>query len=170
MILIFIMAGSLLALILTATNLLGYSNSLEAAAEAYEQGNYEAAYQEISGLTVKEEDAQLCERYKIMANAAGVYNAYLSFSENDMQDMALDSLIRTVGRCHEYEKKAKVNGCEQELGELLSTASAALAEYGMDESKALSLYEIGDRKEYSTEVYTILQDMGWNGGSDDSDN
>ena len=97
--LIMVMAASFLALVLVGTNLFGYTLSFNNAKQAYELGDYQAAFADVSGLTVKEADQETYQKYSIMANAAGEYQAYQTFMENGIYDMALDSLIRAVGRC-----------------------------------------------------------------------
>lgn len=158
--LIFLMAGSFLALILIGTNLFGYSNSFEEAARDYGLGNYEEAYRKISGMELEEKDQDIFERYRIMANAAGQYSAYQTFMESGVYDMALDSLIRTVGRCEKYRPDAEYYGCVGELDQLRGQASGALSSFGISEERALELYENDDRSEYSEEVYRILIGAG----------
>lgn len=159
-ILIFVMAGSFLALILIGTNLFGYTSSFEEAAQEYGLGNYEEAYRRICGMELEEKDQDIFERYRIMANASGQYSAYQTFMESGVYDMALDSLIRTVGRCEKYRPDAEYYGCLNELDGLRSQASAALSSFGISEERALELYDNDDRGEYSEELYRILIGAG----------
>ncbi len=158
--LIFMMAGSFLALVLIGTNLFGYSSSFEEAAHEYGLGNYEEAYRKISGMELEEKDQDIFERYRIMANAAGQYSAYQTFMESRVYDMALDSLIRTVGRCEKYRPDAEYYGCVNELDQLRGQASGALSSFGISEERALELYGNDDRGEYSEEIYRILIGAG----------
>ena len=83
-----VMAASFLALVLVGTNLFGYTLSFNNAKQAYELGDYQAAFADVSGLTVKEADQETYQKYSIMANAAGEYQAYQTFMENGIYDMA----------------------------------------------------------------------------------
>lgn len=161
-ILIFVMVGSFLALVLIGTNLVGYSGSMSEAKKQYGLGEYEAAFQEIAGLELKEEDMETYEKYRIMANASGEYSAYQSFMETGIYDMALDSLIRAVGRCNKYQADAQAYGCTSELERLRSQAAGALSGFGISEERALELYAINDRSTYSVEISAILTQAGLN--------
>lgn len=119
-----VMAASFLALVLVGTNLFGYTLSFNNAKQAYELGDYQAAFADVSGLTVKEADQETYQKYSIMANAAGEYQAYQTFMENGIYDMALDSLIRAVGRCDKYSEEAAAYGCSTELAKIRDQAVA----------------------------------------------
>lgn len=159
-ILIFVMVGSFLALVLIGTNVVGYSGSMSEAKKHYGLGEYEVAFQEIAGLELKEEDIDTYEKYRIMANASGEYSAYQSFMESGIYDMALDSLIRAVGRCDKYQADAEIYGCTSELERVRNQAAGALSGFGISEERALELYAIKDRSDYSVEVSAVLTQAG----------
>ncbi len=159
-ILIFIMAASFFALVMIATNLLGYSNSFTEAADAYSKGNYEEAYQQVAGMNVKEADSGEYEKYKIVATIDSEYKAYESLMQGEVYDMALDSLIRAIGRCEKYEQDAATYGCAGEVEKIKAQAVEALAIFGISEEDAMNLYSIEDRKEYSKGIYNVLTAAG----------
>lgn len=159
-ILIFIMTASFLALVLIGTNLFGYSNSMEAAKQEYELGNYEQALQEIFGMEIKEEDEETYQKIWLMANAASQYSAYQSFMESGLYDMALDSLIRAIGKCEKYRPDAQLYGCEDALDKVQSRAVDALSGFGITRERAIEMYGYKDRDTYSVEIYRILEDAG----------
>ena len=158
--LIMVMAASFLALVLVGTNLFGYTLSFNNAKQAYELGDYQAAFEEVSGLTVKEADQDTYQKYSIMANAAGEYQAYQTFMENGIYDMALDSLIRAVGRCDKYSEEAAAYGCSGELAKVRDQAVAGLAGFGLTQERAQELYAESERDTYSKELYSILAAAG----------
>lgn len=158
--LIFIMAGSFFALVLVATNLMGYSNSFADAENAYNAGNYELAYQQVSGMEIKETDLEAYEKYRIMAMISGEYRAYESLMQGEFYDMALDALIRTVGRCDKYYSDAETYGCAGNVENMRAQAVGALADFGIGEEEALALFNTDDRKEYSKGIYGILKTAG----------
>ena len=160
-ILVFVMVASFLTLVIVGTNLFGYSNSMSEAEHNYELGNYELAYREVSGLVLKETDIETCEKYRVMANVAGEFSAYQSFMESNLYDMALDSLIRTVGRCQKYQAEAELYGCAQEMTRLREQTTGALASFGLTEEQALELYAIEGRDEYSEKVYAQIELAGF---------
>lgn len=159
-ILVFVMVASFLVLVILGTNLFGYSNSMANAEKEYVLGNYEAAFQEVAGMEIKEEDLALYEKYRLMANTVGEYSAYQSFMEAKVYDMALDSLIRAVGRCEKYRPDAELYACTGELDKVKGQAVSALSGFGIDETRALALFAESDRKVYSSELYAILEEAG----------
>ena len=159
-ILCFVMAGSMLALVLVGTNLFGYSNSISEAEKSYQAGDYVAAFDELSGMNIKEKDADTYEKYRILANASGEYAAYQTFLDNGYYDLALDSLVRTIGRCDKYAEDAKTYECAGQLADIRSQAVSGLGTFGISEARAVELYAIDDRTEYSAELYDVLADAG----------
>ncbi len=159
-ILTFVMVGSFLVLIMTGINLFGYSSSISNAASAYELGKNVETFQEISGLEIKATDQDAYVKYKIMANVASEYSAYQSFMEAKLYDMALDSLIRAVGRSEKYSEDAESYGCTSELEKIRSQAAGALSSFGISEEQALELYALDDQETYSIEIYHILTQAG----------
>lgn len=159
-ILIFVMVASFLALVLVGTNLFGYSHSMDEAKKAYDLGDYKLAYTEVSGLEIKESDMDIYEKYFIMANTGGEYSAYQTFMSQGIYDMALDSLIRTIGRCDKYSADAESYGCTKELTNVRNQAVGALAAFGLTEERAVELYAVDEREEYSTQLYAVLAAAG----------
>lgn len=159
-ILIFIMAGSFFALVMIATNLMGYSNSFLDAENAYHDGNYELAYQQVSGMKIKEADSEQYEKYKVMATVSAEYSAYESLMQQELYDMALDSLIRTIGRCEKYASDAERYGCAENLEKMKEQAVGSLSVFGIGQEEAMTLYDMEDRSEYSKEVYRIIKAAG----------
>ena len=159
-ILIFVMVFSFLILVVLATNLVGYSSSFSNAEDAYAKGDYEQAFQDVAGLEVKEKDQDTYRKYRILAYTAGQYRAYQNLVNQKIYDMALDSLISTIGRCEEYSSDAKELGCEGEISDIQAKAEEALEAFKIDTEKALEVYDMKDRTAYSKEIYQILDDAG----------
>lgn len=159
-ILIFIMSASLLALILVGTNLVGYTNQFAEADAAYKLGDYEEAYRAVRGVKVKESDTAVFEKYQIMANVQSGFDAYQSFMEAGIYDMALDSLLQAIGRCNKYAADAEVYECYSELIALKDQAVGALSTFGLNEERAAELYAIEDKTAYTIELHNILINAG----------
>lgn len=157
----FVMAASILALVIIGTNLFSYSNSLTEAQRSFDQGDYESAFAHISGMELKEADMEFYEKCRILANASAEYNAYQSFFAYDYYDLALDSLIRAIGRCDKYAADAELYGCGSQLASVRMQAVGALSGFGVSEEQALALYANDDRAAYSMEIYGILAAAGF---------
>lgn len=160
-ILSFVMAGSFLVLVILGTNLFGYSSSMQNAEKQFGLGNYEAAYQEVAGLEIKEKDYEAYGKYRVMGTVAGEYTAYQTFMEAGLYDMALDALVRAVGRCEKYQAEAELYGCVGELTKIREQASGALGSFGITQERALELYEVEERTDYSVQINTILTEAGY---------
>lgn len=160
-ILCFVMVASFLALVILGTQFSGYTMNLKEAEEQFEFGNYAAAYQRVSGLEIKEKDSDTYEKYRVMGIVTGEYDSYQTFMEAAIYDMALDSLVRAVGRCEKYMSEAELYGCVNELEKLREQAVGALAGFGLTEEHALELYAIEEREDYSIQINTILKSAGY---------
>lgn len=165
-ILCFVMAGSLLALVVIGTNLFGYSNSVAEAQKSYDLGDYESAFARLSGMEIKEADIEIYEKSRILAYASGEFRAYQSFFAHDYYDLALDSLVRAIGRCEKYAADAEQFGCASQLAAVRTQAVGALSGFGVSEEQALALYANDDREAYSVEIYQILTAAGFDTGQD----
>lgn len=160
-ILCFVMAGSFLVLVILGTNLFGYSSSMQNAEKQFGLGNYEAAYQEVAGLDIKENDYEAYGKYRVMGTVAGEYTAYQTFMEAGLYDMALDSLVRAVGRCEKYQPEAELYGCVGELAKISEQATGALGSFGITQERALELYALEERTDYSVQINAILTEAGY---------
>mgnify|MGYP003375666840 CR=1 FL=1 len=160
-ILCFVMVASFLLLVLLGTNLFGYSSGIANAKKQFALGNYEQAYRAVAGMEMKEQDIDTYEKYRLLANVSGEYDAYETFMEAGVFDMALDSLVRAAGRCQKYLPEAELYGCSGELAKLKEQTQAALGTFGMTEEQALSLYAIEERSEYSVQLQQILAQTGY---------
>ena len=87
-------------------------------------------------------------------------NFQLSGVENGIYDMALDSLIRAVGRCDKYSEEAAAYGCSTELAKIRDQAVAGLSGFGLTQERAQELYAESERDTYSQELYSILAAAG----------
>ena len=146
-ILVFVMAASILVLVLAGTHLLGYSNSFADADQAFAEGRYSDAFQAVAGEKVKEKDTE--------------YEAYESMMDAEVYDMALDSLIRTVQRYDKYLQDAETYGCRGEFDKIESAAETALQQdFGLTAEDARTMYALSNKETYSREIYKVLEKAG----------
>ena len=160
-ILVFVMAASILVLVLAGTHLLGYSNSFADADQAFAEGRYSDAFQSVDGEKVKEKDADTYEKYRITAMVSAEYEAYESMMDAEVYDMALDSLIRTVQRYDRYLQDAETYGCRGEFDKIESAAETALQQdFGLTAEDARTMYALSNKETYSREIYKVLEKAG----------
>lgn len=161
-ILILVMAASMLALIMIGTNLVGYSNAFAEAESAYDHAEYVEAFAAVSGLEAKEADAVDYEKYKVMAVVAGNYDGYENLMTAELYDLALDSLVCTIGRSEKYKADAEAYGCINELNALEEKVENELkSTFGVSKDRALELYSYEEREDYSLALYQILEETGY---------
>ena len=160
-ILVFVMAASILVLVLAGTHLVGYSNSFSDADQAFAEGRYSDAFQAVAGEKVKEKDTDTYEKYRITAMVYAEYEAYESMMNAKVYDMALDSLIRTVQRYDRYLQDAETYGCRGEFDKIASAAETALQQdFGLTAEDARAMYALSDKETYSREIYKVLEKAG----------
>lgn len=160
-ILVFVMAASILVLVLAGTHLLGYSNSFADASQAFAEGRYSDAFQSVAGEKVKEKDTDTYEKYRFTAMVSAEYEAYESMMDAEVYDMALDSLIRTVQRYDKYLQDAETYGCRGEFDKIESAAETALQQdFGLTAEDARTMYALSDKETYSREIYKVLERAG----------
>ena len=160
-ILVFVMAASILVLVLAGTHLLGYSNSFADADQAFAEGRYSDAFQAVAGEKVKEKDMDTYEKYRITAMVSAEYEAYESMMDAEVYDMALDSLIRTVQRYDKYLQDAETYGCRGEFDKIESAAETALQQdFGLTAEDARTMYALSNKETYSREIYKVLEKAG----------
>lgn len=152
---------SLLALIYLGSNVLGYQMDVDTAKEAFSDGNYQLAYETLAGMTLEEKDTELYNQAKILAEASSQYSAYQTMLGLGDYEMALDCLIRGVGRCDNYAEQADLYGVSEEVSTWRNIYLTELSDqYGVSEEETLSIYDERKRKDYSKDIKQIIKNLG----------
>ena len=158
---IFLLVASVVALIMVGTNLFGYANHLKDAKNAYSKKHYSEAFSYVSGLEMKKKDEEIYHKYQVMALVSSELEAYESFMDAKLYDLALDCLVRTVGRYEKYSEDAEIYGCIDELNALELEAETILGEtFGVTKQEALDFYSYKSRKEYSAALLNVIEEAG----------
>lgn len=161
MTLIVVMAASIFLLILLGSNYMNYAEDLSASKEKYRNGKYVEAYGALSGRKVREADQQFYNQCAVMAMIQEEYQAYLALMDAGEYEMALDSLIRGVGRYDKYYEKAEEYDILLEYNELELKIEQVLGEqFGLSKEQALELYGMRRREDYSIGLRQILENLG----------
>ena len=158
---IFLLVASVVALIMVGTNLFGYANHLKDAKNAYSKKHYSETFSYVSGLEMKKKDEEIYHKYQVMALVSSELEAYESFMDAKLYDLALDCLVRTVGRYEKYSEDAEIYGCIDELNALELEAETILSEtFGVTKQEALDFYAYKSRKEYSAALLNVIEEAG----------
>lgn len=160
-ILIAVMAVSIFALVMLGSNAVGYSVAKEQAQEAYKAGDYVTAYAKLSGHKIKEKDEEFFIKTGLLATLQEEYNTYQSMMSINEYEMALDCLIRGVGRHNKNLEDATKYGVAPEFNNLKDQmAQELINNFGVDEEQAKAVYDQRSRKNYTLELKRILKEAG----------
>lgn len=160
-ILIFIMALSILILILLGSSNLQYGQDMQQAKDDFASGSYVTAFQTVAGSSVKGKDENFYKKAQVLASIQSEYQSYESLSGINENEMALDSLIRGYGRCvdgadlaQEYEITDEMAGLKNQILQQLSD------HFGVSEEKAAELHAMTKRTDYTKAIQEILAAAG----------
>lgn len=158
---IWVMAASMVALVLLGVNLIKYNSPMSNAKSLQNQGHYAEAFSALNGLEIKEKDMEFYNQLAVLATVDSEMNAYETFTKAEVWDKAFDSLICAAGRCYINEENADVYGCLGQLEVLKRTVSNELEQkYGMTYEEAIEMYTIRDRDDYTYALYKKLTELG----------
>ena len=160
-VMIMIIAISLFVLIFLGTNLLGYSNMVQAAREDFDKGNYVEAYAYMAGAEIKEADQGLYDSAKALASVQQELNAYYALMNVKKYDLALDALIRGRGHVDVVAAEAEEWNFSVQLYKLRDEIDKQLMDqFNVTPQAADAAYAIEDRREYSIALHGILETLG----------
>lgn len=159
--LIFLLAASIVVAVIFAGNGMHYNLCLRSANEAYSTKNYVEAYGYLRNTETKEEDYELLRKVSILASMQEPLRAYTTLYEAGEYEMALDNLIRVIGRYEDNLEEAEELGILAQFSELEAEAEDILkTEYGVTYEQAMKLYSMTSRKKYSVELVQLLREVG----------
>lgn len=159
--LIFLLAASLVGGVMFASNGVHYSLCISSANKAYAAGNYVEAYRYMRSIKIKEKDDELIREVSILASMQELLRSYPTMFDAEEHEMALDIMIRVVGRYNEHLEEATALDIVPLLEEMKVEAEEILAEkYGITYEQAMELYSMPSRKKYSVELVKILREAG----------
>ncbi len=151
-ILTLVFAASIAILVYLLSSSGHYSIQMEEAQSYYSAGSYIEAYDSLAGISVRSGDSDFYQQTKLLGGLQQSYNDYLMrLSDGDITG-AIDSLVRGVGRYNLNQEEAGSLGILDKYQAIESQIEEALSTYGIDAARALELYDIEDRKEYTRAI------------------
>ena len=112
-------------------------------------------------MELSEADAELYQKAQILSSIQKLYQDYQVLYAMEEYDMALDSLIRSVGRCANYEEQASALQLTDAIAALRDKSAIELQNlFGVSAEQAMEIYNLRDRKEYSTRIQDIIRQLG----------
>lgn len=160
---VFLLLGVTFVILVTlGQQMMGYKLSLSDARSAYNKGDYLAAYDELMGLELKEEDSDLFRKARLLGDLQKRQEEYQTFMQTEMYEFALDSLVTGVARYEENKDEASELGIETEyqtMGEEL--VRLLQDQFGVSMDDAVDLYKC-NREDYSIRLDAIIEELHFN--------
>ena len=160
---VFLLLGVTFVILVTlGQQMMGYKLSLSDARSAYNKGDYLAAYDELMGLELKEEDSDLFRKARLLGDLQKRQEEYQTFMQTEMYEFALDSLVTGVVRYEENKDEASELGIETEyqtMGEEL--VRLLQDQFGVSMDDAVDLYKC-NREDYSIRLDAIIEELHFN--------
>lgn len=160
-ILMAIMSLSILVLVMLGSSAIGYSVARGEAKSAYKSGDYVTAYAKMAGYEIKEKDKDFFIQAGLLATIQEEYNAYQVMRDLGKNEMALDCLVRGIGRYDRNIDDASEYGIAPEYNTLKDQMVTELSNtFGIDEEKAREIYGQRGRRKYTIEIKKVLMSLG----------
>ncbi len=149
---IFIALG---ALVVIGTNKFNYSQVIKKATDYFDRQRYRLAYDEVSGVDVKEEDQVLKDRIYTVMYVERLYESYENNLSLNRPDKALDALLRGLEKHDVHYAEAVELGIAGDLDGCKAKIVTALWDtYGISEEEAYGIIALKGQ-EYSTRLMEI---------------
>lgn len=146
---VILVCGTLLAAVLIVLNVYPKTSYVNHAQEEFDQGNYEAAYQALSGWELSGDDEDLYKKTVLLAKMRRRSEVYLNYvDENDIPHI-LDALIQAVKYHDNYAGEAAERGVGEAFEAIYQNVLSALAVYDLPEEQAREFAAISDNVDYS---------------------
>lgn len=155
---VFIFFAMIAVVVIVGTNLFSYSLSIRNAEYEFNRDEYTAAYNEIFGLDVKDEDIVLYDRIMTVMYVQKQLNSYYNYYEMKDYPHALDSLLKGLQRYEKYIELAIELGIETDLDSVRNSILAQAEEsFQITEWEAMEIIQSKSRLEYSNKVYKAVE-------------
>lgn len=156
-----VLAFSIMAIVFLGTSALGYFSTVNQSKEAFDKGDYVTAYEKLQGVKIKKADEDLYHATAALAGVQMELDAYTALMEQKQYEMALDALIRGIGRCQIHEKDAEEWSMTKQLSEMESQLGTLLSDqFNVSKRTARKLYKIQKRSEYTLRLHEIMSKLG----------
>lgn len=142
--------------IITGTNSFAYSQSIQNATDYFEIRKYTKAYNEVSGITIKERDKEIYDKIVTVMYVNKQLNSYNNYYSMKMYPEALDSLLKGMKRYDKYLETAKELGIVSDLQYVRKQIMTELnSTYNLSEEEAYAIINIASKEEYSKKVISV---------------
>lgn len=157
---VFVFFAVIAVVILIGTKRYSYSANLENAQKNFGNKHYSEAYEDISGLEIKEEDETFYLQVVTVMYTYKQLRSFDSYYTAGLYPQALDSLLKGLQRYDKYSSIARVLDVDGDLNEIRSEIVNNLEKvYGLSEQEAVLIAAIDNQEEYTAKVYEIADKL-----------
>lgn len=147
---VFVFFGLVAAGIIFGGKGFSYSKSIAKATEYFGIQRYNEAYDEVRGVTIKEDDQEIYDKIVTVMYVNKQLNSYNNYYSLKMYPEALDSLLKGLKRYEEYISYAGELGIKSDMDYVKGQILGELGEmYQISEDEAYQMIGAGDQEEYS---------------------
>ncbi|MGN0435150.1 MAG: hypothetical protein ACI4D8_00805 [Wujia sp.] len=148
-IIVFLLFAALGGLVYFGSQFFHYSEVIRKATDYFDRQRYRLAYDEVSGVEIKEKDEDLRDRIYTVMYVERLYESYENNMTLGRPDKALDALIRGLEKYDEHYEEAIELEIVDDIDLCKTKIIAALAStYGMSENDAYDVMEL-EGQEYN---------------------
>lgn len=139
-------------------NLKYYNEKMQRATTFYVNKDYEAAYGEISGLSIREKDQDFYNQVFTVMLVSHQYTAGKNLLAVGDYEQALHSYLKGIAMYDKYQNQARDLNCLDEMNGVLEQLNKELNDtFGLTESKARELNLLDNKEEYAYNVRTLAK-------------
>ncbi len=152
----FILCLSILAGIVIITLVFTKVHNLQEARDAYENQDYQTTYEDLYGLELKGDDADIFVKSQIMLMLDRKLRSYQNYKKLGMEDKAVDALIEGVSMYPDLLIQAESYGVVPQVEYTYSQLLDALAGYGLSEDDAKEIAAYDSKVKYTKRIDSIV--------------
>lgn len=152
-------------LILVFTDYSHYRSSINNSKEMFIHQNYKEAYELLIGLDIKKKDEMFYEQVKTIRIVDRELESYHSYVKVEDYEMALEALVKGIGKYGIQADYAKELKLDKEMYALYEELLKEITvRFGMTEQAAKDLYELNDKEGYKKQIEQIARDAALRDG------
>lgn len=134
-----------------------YKSHIDEATQLLIDKKYSEAYDNISGIKIKDKDEGLYRQIKTLMYIEKEYNSYINCIRIGMNNEALDSLLQGVDKYHIYRDDAEEYGVSKQADVIYADIIKALSStFGLTEEMAKELAGTASSDDYSKKISDIV--------------
>lgn len=156
-IIVFALFALLAGAVVFGTQAINYSKVIKKATDYFNRQRYHLAYDEISGVEVKEKDQELKDKIYTVMYVERLYESYENNMKLERYDKALDSLLRGIEKYDEHYDEAVELDIVKDIDSSKSKIIAALATtYSLSLDDAYEILEL-EGQEYNIKLLSCCE-------------